>query len=161
MKNIKNLRPNPKSGFRQGYFVPAHPEKYMGDLTKIIYRSSWEKKFMSLCDNSPVVVNWSSEPVAINYFSPIDQKMHKYFVDFFCSIKTNEGEVKKYLIEIKPKKQAVFEAKNPKTFKTQERYMDHLKTIVINKAKWAAATEYALNLGYEFKVWTEENLNIL
>ena len=161
MKNIKDLPPNPKSVFRQGYFVPANLEKYMGDVTKIIYRSSWEKKFMIMCDNSPLVTNWSSEPVAINYFSPIDNKMHKYFVDFFCSIKTNDEEIKKYLIEIKPKNQAVFEAKNPKTFKTQERYMNHLKTIIINKAKWAAAMEYAYNLGYEFKVWTEENLNML
>jgi len=161
MKNIKDLAPNPKSMFRQGYFVPANPEKYAGDLTKIIYRSSWERKFMTLCDISPLVVNWSSEPVAINYFSPVDQRMHKYFVDFFCSIRTDEGEIKKYLIEIKPKNQAVFEAKNPKSFKSMEKYANHVKTFVINKAKWAAATEYAANIGYEFKVWTEENLKIL
>jgi hypothetical protein len=161
MKNIKDLPPNPKSGFRQGYFSPANPEKYMGDITKIIYRSSWEKKFMTMCDSSHLVINWSSEPVAINYISPLDQKVHRYFVDFFCSVKTNNDDVKKYLIEIKPKKQTVFEAKNPKTFKTKERYMEHLKTVVINKAKWAAASEYASNLGYEFKVWTEENLNML
>jgi len=161
MKNIKDLKPNPRSGFRQGYFLPANPEKYIGDLTKIIYRSSWEKRFMILCDTSPLIRSWSSEPVAINYFSPIDSKMHKYFVDFFCSIEAPNGEVKKYLIEIKPKKQAVFETKNPKTFKTKERYAEHLKTVVINKAKWAAAHEYAKNLGYEFKVWTEENLKMI
>lgn len=161
MKNIKDLLPNPKSGFRQGYFNPAHPEKYYGDVTKIIYRSSWEKKFMLMCDSSPNVTGWSSEPVAISYYSPIDQKMHKYHVDFFCSVVTNEGEVKKYLIEIKPKKKTLFEARDPKTFKSKEKYMEHLKEIIINKCKWAAASEYAQNLGYEFKVWTEENLNIL
>ncbi len=161
MKNIKNLSPNPKTGFRQGYFIPANPEKYIGDITKIIYRSSWEKKFMILCDKSPMIVNWSSEPVAINYYSPIDNKMHKYFVDFFCSVEMNEGEIKKYLIEIKPKSQAVLEVKDPKGFRSKEKYASHLKTIIINKAKWAAADEYAKSMGYEFKVWTEENLNIL
>lgn len=161
MKNIKNLSPNPKSGFRQGYFTPANPEKYLGDLTKIIYRSSWEKKFMILCDSSPMIINWSSEPVAINYFSPIDEKIHKYFVDFFCSLRTHDDTIKKYLIEIKPKSQAILEAKDPKTFKSKEKYINHLKTIIINKCKWSAADEYAKSLGYEFKVWTEENLNIL
>jgi hypothetical protein len=161
MNNIKDLKPNPKSAFKQGYFIPASPEKYIGDLKKIIYRSSWEKKFMILCDTSPLVKSWSSEPVSINYYSPIDNRIHKYYVDFFCSIESPGGEVKKYLIEIKPKNQAVFEAKNPKTFKSKERYAQHLKTVVINKAKWAAAQEYAKNLGYEFKVWTEENLKVL
>lgn len=161
MKNIKRLLPNSKSGFRQGYFIPAHPEKYIGDITKIIYRSSWEKKFMILCDKSPMVESWSSEPVAINYFSPIDNKMHKYFVDFFCSISINESVSKKYLIEIKPKSQAILEMKDPKGFKSKEKYANHLKTIIINRAKWAAAEEYAKGLGYEFKVWTEENLNII
>lgn len=161
MKSIKENLPNPNSGFRQGYFVPLRPEKYLGDPGKIIYRSSWERKFMSLCDTSDIVKSWSSEPISIPYLSPLDGRVHQYFVDFFCSMNTGRGEDRKYLIEIKPKNQTVLEAKSPRSFRSLEKYRKHLEVIVINKAKWNAAQDYAKSLGWEFKVWTEDNLGIL
>lgn len=160
MTNIKNNLPNPNSGYRQGYFIPQRPEKYIGDPTKIIYRSSWERKFMTICDTSPLVETWSSEPMKIPYISPLDGKVHNYFVDFFCSLKLNEENTKKYLIEIKPKNQAVFEKKEPKSFKSIEKYRAHLETVAVNLAKWKAAETFATSMGWEFKVWTEENLGI-
>ncbi|MFM2010951.1 MAG: hypothetical protein RLZZ479_1342, partial [Bacteroidota bacterium] len=40
--SIKNNKPSKKSTYRQGYYVLNNPDKYIGDPTKIIYRSSWE-----------------------------------------------------------------------------------------------------------------------
>ena len=48
--SIKNVKPNKNSGFIQGYFNPKNPEKYKGP-SPIIYRSSWERKFMIMCDS--------------------------------------------------------------------------------------------------------------
>ena len=58
--SIKNLKPSNNSGFIQGYFTPKHPDKYIGP-TPIIYRSSWERKFMIMCDSREDVIKWSSE----------------------------------------------------------------------------------------------------
>ena len=88
----------------KGKFYPRNPSKYKGDTTDIIYRSSWELKFMKYCDNNPNVLEWGSEEVVIPYRSPLDGKVHRYYVDFYIKVRTTKNEIKKYLIEIKPKK---------------------------------------------------------
>ena len=35
--------------------------KYRGDPTKVTYRSSWERKFMTYCEENPMILEWSSE----------------------------------------------------------------------------------------------------
>ena len=67
----------------------------------IIYRSSWEKKFCLYCERTPTIEAWWSEPIAIKYFNPIDNKYHKYYPDYI--IKLTNGEI--YIIEVKPKSQ--------------------------------------------------------
>jgi len=32
----------------KGKYTPKHPEKYIGDVKKIIYRSLWERKIHGL-----------------------------------------------------------------------------------------------------------------
>jgi hypothetical protein len=160
MKSIKELAPNPNSTFKQGYFIPSNPHKYTGNISNIIYRSSWERIFMIMCDTNESVISWSSEPIAIPYVSPIDGKTHRYFVDFYYKFSDPDGTIKNFLVEIKPKNQTLFEMKNPGSFKTMERYRQHLETYVTNRAKWEAAELYAKSIGFEFKVWTEENLGL-
>lgn len=157
---IKDLKPR-FGKFKQGYFSPKNPQKYLGDLSKVIFRSSWEYKFMNYCDLSPSVLEWSSEPLAIPYISPIDGKKHKYYVDFYCLI--NDGkETKKYIVEVKPVsqylKQPIFEGK--KTPKKLERYKEEMKTYLVNNAKFLYATEFAKSNGMEFKIITERDLKI-
>ena len=55
----------------QGKFTPRFPRKYKGDPTNIIYRSSWEYKFMVWADTSTSVQEWASEEIAIPYISPV------------------------------------------------------------------------------------------
>ena len=37
--------------------------------------------------------------------NPADQRIHRYFPDFYIKVRDNDGKAKKYIIEIKPKKQ--------------------------------------------------------
>jgi trans-aconitate methyltransferase len=66
----------------KGVFKPKNPQKYNGDPTNIIYRSSWELKYMMYLDSHENVLSWSSEEVIVPYRSPIDNKVHRYFPDF-------------------------------------------------------------------------------
>ncbi len=101
-----------------GVFKPQNPKKYRGDFRNIIYRSLWERKFMVFCDSNPNILQWGSEEVVIPYRSPVDGRIHRYFVDFNIKIRTKSGEIKKYLIEIKPKKQTVPPPESKKKTKT-------------------------------------------
>ena len=64
--SIKNVKPTKNSGFNQGYFKPNNPSKYAGP-TPIIYRSSWERKFMMWCDKNEKVSMWSIESLCLRY----------------------------------------------------------------------------------------------
>lgn len=139
----------------KGYFTPTQPTKYMGNPTKIVYRSLWERRFMKYCDLSETVVRWGSEEVVIPYISPIDRKPHRYYVDFIVDMKTTAGAVKTMLIEVKPKKQCR-EPKKPK--RNSRSYINEVHTWVVNGAKWKAATAAAAQRGWEFKVLTEDDL---
>ena len=66
-----------------GKFKPKNYKKYKGDPTKIYYRSLWERRFMVYCDNNSKIIEWGSEEIVIPYKSPLDQKTHRYFPDFY------------------------------------------------------------------------------
>ena len=142
-----------KDTYLQGKFIPKHPEKYIGDPTNIIYRSSWEKYAFKLLDESSHVLAWGSEVIKIPYISPKDNKKHFYYPDLLVKIRTKTGKVKWKLIEIKPKKQTrKSRARNPKT-RLQENVL-----FAVNQAKWAAAKQFADSHGIEFCVYTEDSL---
>ena len=89
----------------KGKFRPSAPQKYKGDYTNIIYRSLWELRFMNWCDLNENIIEWGSEEFFIPYISPIDQKWHRYFPDFYMKVQESNGKKKTYIIEVKPKKQ--------------------------------------------------------
>jgi hypothetical protein len=138
-------------------FTPSHPEKYSGDVSNIIMRSSWETRFAIWCDKNPSVVSWSSEETVIPYRCPTDDKVHRYFIDFKIKIKQRDGSIKVYLIEIKPLKQT-----QPPEFpgrKTQK-FITESFAFVKNQAKWKAANDYARDRGWVFKIITENELGL-
>jgi hypothetical protein len=138
-------------------WTPTHPEKYEGDVTNIIARSSWEIRFMNWADSNSGVISWGSETIIIPYRSPIDQKPHRYYCDFRIKIKTSTGLVKTYLIEIKPHCQTFMDST---AIKNKKRYLAEATTFMVNQAKWAAADRWAKDRGWEFKVLTEYDLGI-
>lgn len=138
-----------------GKFTPKNPQKYVGDYTNIIYRSSWEARVMTWLDKEPSIVSWASEELIVPYVSPVDGKWHRYFPDFLVKVKGKDGKQRTMLIEIKPKKQAM----EPKIQKrVTKKYITEVTTWGVNQAKWKAATEFCLDRGWEFKVLTEEHL---
>ena len=89
----------------KGKYYPSFPRKYKGDPTNIIYRSLWERKFMVYCDKNTKILEWGSEEIALPYISPHDNRIHRYFPDFYIKVQESTGRIKRYLIEVKPKKQ--------------------------------------------------------
>tara|TARA_R110000868_G_scaffold298903_2_gene559076 strand:+ start:13031 stop:13489 length:459 start_codon:yes stop_codon:yes gene_type:complete len=144
------------SKYHQGRFHPQNPGKYKGDVQNIIYRSSWELKFMQWCDRNPNVIEYASEEFCIPYLSPIDGRVHRYFPDFIMKVKEQSGEIKKYIIEIKPKRQTVPPVQTSK--KRNRTFINEVKTYVVNEAKWKAAEEWCKDNLLEFKVITEDQL---
>lgn len=139
--------------FHKRKYIPIFPEKYAGDPTNIIMRSSWETRFATWCDKNPSIIKWCSEETIIPYRCPTDDRIHRYFVDF--KITTVNG--KTYLIEVKPKSQT-----QPPIYpgKRTQRYLTESLTFIKNQAKWKAATEYAKDRNWEFKIITEEELGL-
>ncbi len=141
----------------KGKFIPKNVNKYRGNYRNIIYRSSWELKFMNYCDSRPNVLEWGSEEIAIPYRSPLDRKIHRYFVDFYVKMVDSNGKVSKYLIEIKPKRQTI--APKPAQRKTKS-YLYEVTEYVKNEAKWEAAKEFCLDKGWQFLILTEDELKV-
>jgi hypothetical protein len=115
----------------KGRFLPQNPQKYAGDANNIIWRSTWEKRVMEWLDRSDNVVYWASEELVIKYYSPIDNKIHRYFPDFTVKIKKKDGTVMTHVLEVKPEyqtKQPVMKRKT-KQQKTMER-LDQLMVLM-------------------------------
>jgi hypothetical protein len=141
----------------KGKFSPKNPKKYKGDPTNIIFRSLWERKLMVYLDENKAVVQWSSEEIAIPYRSPLDNRIHRYFPDFYVKAVDAEGNLKEMLLEVKPKK----ETKEPtKKKRVTKQYITEVTTWGKNQAKWKAAEDYCSDRGWEFKLITEKELGI-
>lgn len=141
----------------KGRFRPSNYQKYKGDPTNIIYRSLWELKFMNWCDKNENILEWGSEEFWIPYLSPIDNRVHRYFPDFYLKVKEQNGAIKKYVIEVKPLKQTV-EPQPPK--RRTKKYLYEAMEYAKNQAKWKAAREFCEDRRYEFKIITEKELGI-
>lgn len=130
-------------------FIPRNPEKYVGDLEKIFARSSWELSVMKYFDSKPSVIRWGSEEVVIPYLSPADNKVHRYFPDFFVEYKDIDGNILKEIVEVKP------------LHESEEKYAksDRSKSALeVNEAKWKSASLYCESRGMKFRVITEKSI---
>ena len=138
-------------------YVPLRPEKYEGDPTNIIMRSSWETRFANWCDRTPAVLKWKSEETVVPYRSPVDNRIHRYFIDFQVQLRNKDGILETYLVEIKPDSQT----KPPKfPGRRTQRYLTEASTFMVNQAKWKAADAFAKDRGWKFIVLTEHHLGI-
>ena len=139
----------------KGRFRPKNSKKYKGDPTKVFYRSLWERRFMHYCDNTPSILEWNSEEIVIPYVSPVDNKVHRYFPDFYIKVRNVSGTVRREIIEVKPKRQC----EPPKKPQRQtKKYLREVATYGVNQAKFKAAEEYCKNRKYNFRILTEDHL---
>ena len=150
MKNMQSMKPRKNSKYEEGYYKVVNPEKYIGDLNKVIYRSSYELTFyrnhLDLCDD---VKYWSVEPpqLQISYYNPVKKRWARYFPDAFC-LKTINGEDVKCIIEIKPKSK-LNKPKMPKDndLKKMQSYQKKLMEYRQIEAKKTAAVKFAASKG--------------
>tara|TARA_B100001113_G_C20767332_1_gene473672 strand:+ start:26 stop:460 length:435 start_codon:yes stop_codon:yes gene_type:complete len=141
----------------KGKFRPKNRKKYNGNASDIIYRSLWELKFMNYCDNNNKIVKWSSEEIVIPYRCPTDNKIHRYFPDFYIKYKDMKGKLHEKVIEVKPAKQV----KEPKVQKRRtKKYLAEVFTYAKNMAKWEAAEGFCKDRRWEFQILTEKELGI-
>ena len=141
-----------------GRFKPSNPAKYKGDPTNIIYRSLWERKFMVWCDRNLNVMEWASEEIVIPYRSPMDNRFHRYYPDFYVKARTKDGKSSRRVIEIKPKHQTAPPKRTTK--KSKRLLIKETMTYGINKAKWKAARQYCRQRGMDFVILTEKELGV-
>jgi hypothetical protein len=143
--------------YLQGVYKIKNPDKYAGNPTNVIFRSSYELKFMNWVDANSSVVKWSSEETIIPYVCPTDNRAHRYFVDFKIQIKGKDGKLKTYLVEIKPSNQRI-----PPKYPGRQtrRYLTESMTFMKNQSKWDAATIWAKDRDWEFIVLDEFDLGL-
>lgn len=159
-KNIRRkpgpeIAPKKRGLYYQGFFHPKNPKKYLGDPTQIVFRSLLEWALMKKLDMDPRILEWSSENIVIPYRSPIDEKIHRYFVDIYMKYYDRNNKLRKMIVEVKPEVQTIF-PRQPK--RKSKHYIQECKTWEVNQAKWAAATRYAKKMGMEFKIMTEYDI---
>ena len=148
MKNIKNFKPSKKSRYNQGYINQNSCKKLFESIKNqpIIYRSSYEKKFMFWCEQSKFVKHWGSECIEIHY--ELNGKPHRYYPDYLLEM--TDGRV--ILVEIKPKNQTV-KPLNENCYAWEQ--------WIRNQAKWKAARDWCQKNDIQFWILTEDTINKL
>lgn len=139
--------------YKTKYF-PKNPIKYIGDPSKILCRSLWERRFCKFLDDNIHILKWSFETLKIPYLSPKDNNVHIYHPDFIVEKKNKDGSKSTLLVEIKPYKQTQM----PKKKKSQRSMLLESLTYSINIAKWEAAKAFCDKHGWEFMILTEKEL---
>jgi hypothetical protein len=155
--------PNKPGKFKQGYYKIKNVEKYLGNPVDIVYRSSWEYKFMIYCDMNEQILKWGSEVFRIPY---IDYKGHSriYIPDFYLETKNtkHEGLMNRFLIEIKPEKE-IREPEIP-VGNISEKKLKNLEYDLgvwqKNKYKWTYTVEWCKNRDMKFWLVTEKHLGL-
>ena len=140
-----------------GVYIPKNPDKWVIPKNglgrgKIEWRSSWELKFMRWADDNSNITLVSSEPFGIKYYSNVDNKVRRYYPDFYV-----ESKDKKILVEIKPR----FECLVPKTQgKSKKRQIHESITYIRNQDKWKSAKLFCKKNDLEFVIMDEYSLGI-
>jgi len=157
MTDIKKVKPNGE--YKSGKFVPRNPDKYIGDIHNIIFRSSWEQRFCIYCDTNESILKWSSEPLKIPYYNPLDKKDHEYNVDFYMKTLNTDGTEQEWIIEIKPEKQTVKPVyEGNMTTPKLKAYNRNMQIWITNQAKFKAAKFWAEQRGFKFGIINEKFL---
>ncbi len=158
------------SEWYQGTYEVKNTSKYLGTKPPF-FRSSWERRFMYWCDHNPNVLKWSSEAIKIPYVISEGGycKTHNYIPDFYMEVKNTKGEIKKFIVEVKPYDQGpidqhdgkgVYVPKPPKNKnqKALKRFYFEQKTYKKNALKWNAAKLFCQTHNIEFMIITKKDL---
>lgn len=144
----------------KGLYTPRFPDKYIGDVKKIVFRSLLELSVMEYLDKNSQVIKWGSEELIIPYFSPVRRKVtgepNRYITDFIVKVKSDKSDTgfKVIIVEVKPYTQTI----EPKKQKMTRKYLSEVADYAQNQAKWKAAREFCEKQGWEFVVITDRDI---
>lgn len=156
-KKIKSLKPDPNSRYKQGYFRPINEDKY-ASKGPIIYRSGLEKKFCEYCDNNPNILQWSSEPIGIEYIHPVSKTVRTYYPDYLIKIRTKSGDIQVIMVEVKASNMLQVPPKPSKFANNRKKiqWYKHYVSVEVNKAKCIYAAEFCRSRGFKYMFLTED-----
>lgn len=148
-----------KSSFNNTYmgiYTPLNPYKWI-NTNKITYLSLWERRLFKFLDNHPNVLKIGSETIIVPYYDRVNDKIRRYHIDLEIHFKSG----KKYLVEVKPKKQTIPpELRNKKGIRKNIQLSEQI-LYQKNIAKWESAQQFAQINGFVFEIWTEDKLQSL
>lgn len=132
-----------------------HPEKYIGNIKLLLYKSSWEENVFKFIDNNPNIIKWGYEIIKIPYMKPVPGGYRKsnYFPDLYIEYFDKHKNFNREVLEIKPLKQTRPTKARKPLVRLQENYV-----FVVNCAKWEAAEQWCTHRGMKFSVITEKTI---
>jgi hypothetical protein len=169
--------------FKQGFYTPRHPEKYIENKKRvrhlspeeirtrriansnatvikwgsgrfaIRYLSSWELRMHRFLDFNATVIKWSSEPFAVRYVKPTDGKIHRYYPDYWVKYRNRKGQIVQEVLEVKPSNQT---RRSRRRNPKARLYEDMVYSV--NLAKWSACEKFCDKYGLKFYRITEKDL---
>jgi hypothetical protein len=131
----------------RGIYEVSNPNKYFGKKAPR-YRSGWELAVFRIRPQKTTLPGWGSETHRIPYKNPLTGKQTVYVPDILLVYKDAKGGNHAEMVEIKPAKQTLGEAKSQ---------IDKAQA-VINHAKWTAARAWCKSQGMGFRVITEHQI---
>ena len=155
MKKIR-CSENGKYKSLTGKYIPLHPGKYKGKNPHPEYKSSLELRMMKYLDKNPAILEWTYEPMAIEYYDTIRRKTRRYFLDFVAKVHRGGGFSKTVLIEVKSKRETEEPKKTPRM--SEKTYREVMTTWITNNNKWNAAKKFARAKHCEFVIINESQL---
>ena len=146
--------------FKQGIFTPKNKTKCL-NKTLPVFRSGLESQLMVILDSNPNVVKWSSESIVLPYFKKTENRMARYFVDFYFAIKIGE-QVREYIVETKPSNQTVLKEYSSRAKPSTVAYA--AIEFSNNQCKWEAAKKWCQEQTkkgrkIDFLIITEKNID--
>ena len=112
-------------------FKPSNPKKYQGDPNNIILEVPGKESSATGVIRTITSSDGHQKSSAFLYLSPVDHRVHRYFPDYLIEVKEKGGKVKKYVVEVKPKKQTMPPKKRSRV--TQS-YINEVKTYEVNRS---------------------------
>jgi hypothetical protein len=150
--------------YHQGYYSVINKDKYIGDLNRVIYRSSWEEAFCRYLDGNEKILKWSCEHIVITY-NDLRGKSHRYYPDYYYQmmIDNDPNQLKHVVVELKPYVETIppvkdFDIMESKSKKKLENYSYAVTMYTKNLLKWNSAIQWCQDHHMEFIIVTEKHL---
>ena len=140
--------------YKQGPFKVANPNKYIGDHSKLAYKSGLESRVMYTLDHDPSILKWCYEGFFVPYSIPGESFNRRYIPDFFFEKRMPSGKTQRFICEVKPQVQTRPPKRGNKKTKT---FLREQATFLMNTSKWEAATKWANKHKCKFIRWTEND----